>query len=168
MERQRCKALLALCCKGPISPSVLQTCAVDIFSAGCVFYYVVSGGQHPFGDSLRRQANILAGAYQLPCLQEEAHGKAARRPVPAAGAPCQAVRRAPSSLQPRLVLAPVLHSRQGRCERADCVNDQWRAPEAPLGPRGPYASLLLECREAAAVLPGESAECSWAVPVGVL
>lgn len=54
---------------------VLQTSAVDIFSAGCIFYYVVSGGQHPFGDSLRRQANILAGSYQLSCLQEEAHGE---------------------------------------------------------------------------------------------
>lgn len=52
---------------------------MDIFSAGCVFYYVVSGGQHPFGDSLRRQANILAGAYQLPCLQEEAHDKVVAR-----------------------------------------------------------------------------------------
>lgn len=54
---------------------ILQTCAVDIFSAGCIFYYVVSGGQHPFGDSLRRQANILSGSYQLSCLQEEAHGE---------------------------------------------------------------------------------------------
>ncbi|XP_035168357.1 serine/threonine-protein kinase/endoribonuclease IRE1-like, partial [Oxyura jamaicensis] len=72
--------------EGWIAPEVLQeapkenpTCAVDIFSAGCVFYYVVSGGQHPFGDSLRRQANILAGAYQLPCLQEEAHDKVIAR-----------------------------------------------------------------------------------------
>ncbi|NXG71857.1 ERN1 endoribonuclease, partial [Baryphthengus martii] len=68
--------------EGWIAPEVLQeapkenpTCAVDIFSAGCVFYYVVSGGQHPFGDSLRRQANILSGSYQLSCLQEEAHDK---------------------------------------------------------------------------------------------
>ncbi|KAI6076638.1 Serine/threonine-protein kinase/endoribonuclease IRE2 [Aix galericulata] len=72
--------------EGWIAPEVLQeapkenpTCAVDIFSAGCVFYYVVSGGQHPFGDSLRRQANILAGTYQLPCLQEEAHDKVVAR-----------------------------------------------------------------------------------------
>ncbi|NXI67651.1 ERN1 endoribonuclease, partial [Anseranas semipalmata] len=72
--------------EGWIAPEVLQeapkenpTCAVDIFSAGCVFYYVVSGGQHPFGDSLRRQANILSGAYQLPCLQEEAHDKVVAR-----------------------------------------------------------------------------------------
>ncbi|XP_042720545.1 serine/threonine-protein kinase/endoribonuclease IRE2 isoform X1 [Lagopus leucura] len=72
--------------EGWIAPEVLQeapkenpTCAVDIFSAGCVFYYVVSGGQHPFGDSLRRQANILAGACQLPCLQEDVHDKVVAR-----------------------------------------------------------------------------------------
>uniref|UniRef100_A0A672VD69 Serine/threonine-protein kinase/endoribonuclease IRE1 n=1 Tax=Strigops habroptila TaxID=2489341 RepID=A0A672VD69_STRHB len=64
--------------EGWIAPEVLQeapkenpTCAVDIFSAGCIFYYVLSGGQHPFGDSLRRQANILSGSYQLSCLEEE-------------------------------------------------------------------------------------------------
>ena len=27
----------------------------DIFSLGCLFYFVLSGGQHPFGDSSRRQ-----------------------------------------------------------------------------------------------------------------
>ncbi|NWT02883.1 ERN1 endoribonuclease, partial [Mionectes macconnelli] len=77
--------------EGWIAPEVLQeapkenpTSAVDIFSAGCVFYYVVSGGQHPFGDSLRRQANILAGSYQLSCLQEEAHDKLVARELIAA------------------------------------------------------------------------------------
>lgn len=61
---------VSLCClSGP------QTSAVDIFSAGCVFYYVLSGGSHPFGDSLYRQANILAGTPSLTHLEEEAHGK---------------------------------------------------------------------------------------------
>ncbi|KAJ6653925.1 hypothetical protein lerEdw1_007683 [Lerista edwardsae] len=67
--------------EGWIAPEVLRedpkenpTQAVDVFSAGCVCYYVLSGGQHPFGDSLRRQANILSGAYRLECLQEETHG----------------------------------------------------------------------------------------------
>lgn len=73
--------------EAPTCPHVLQTSAVDIFSAGCVFYYVVSGGQHPFGDSLRRQANILAGSYQLSCLQEEAHGET----FPSATAPREAL-----------------------------------------------------------------------------
>ncbi|KAM9372405.1 LOW QUALITY PROTEIN: serine/threonine-protein kinase/endoribonuclease IRE2 [Phaethornis superciliosus] len=77
--------------EGWIAPEVLQeapkenpTCAVDIFSAGCVFYYVVSGGQHPFGDSLRRQANILSGSYQLSCLQEDAHSDLVARELIAA------------------------------------------------------------------------------------
>ncbi|XP_073245548.1 serine/threonine-protein kinase/endoribonuclease IRE1-like [Porites lutea] len=39
--------------------------SADIFSSGCVFYYVLSGGRHPFGDQYRRQANILAGEYEL-------------------------------------------------------------------------------------------------------
>lgn len=49
---------------------------MDIFSAGCVFYYVLSGGNHPFGESLYRQANILAGTPSLTHLEEEAHGEA--------------------------------------------------------------------------------------------
>ncbi|BFZ17659.1 hypothetical protein BsWGS_20698 [Bradybaena similaris] len=58
---------------GWIAPEMLDTvqrttCAVDIFSAGCVFYYVLTGGKHPFGDSLKRQANILSGEYSLEHL----------------------------------------------------------------------------------------------------
>ncbi|XP_077389092.1 serine/threonine-protein kinase/endoribonuclease IRE1 [Festucalex cinctus] len=67
--------------EGWIAPEVLSedckdnpTCAVDIFSAGCVFYYVVSQGRHPFGKSLQRQANILLGAYSLDHLQTDKHG----------------------------------------------------------------------------------------------
>jgi len=41
---------------------------VDIFSAGCLIYYVISEGRHPFGDKLRRQANILNGEYKLDKL----------------------------------------------------------------------------------------------------
>uniref|UniRef100_A0AAQ6ACY3 non-specific serine/threonine protein kinase n=1 Tax=Amphiprion ocellaris TaxID=80972 RepID=A0AAQ6ACY3_AMPOC len=50
------------------------TCAVDIFSAGCVFYYVVSQGSHPFGKSLQRQASILLGTSSLDYLQSDRHG----------------------------------------------------------------------------------------------
>ncbi|KAI5090279.1 serine/threonine-protein kinase/endoribonuclease IRE2 isoform X1, partial [Silurus meridionalis] len=49
------------------------TSAVDVFSAGCLFYYVVSRGQHPFGDTLRRQANILCGVYSLENFMEDIH-----------------------------------------------------------------------------------------------
>ncbi|XP_052031665.1 serine/threonine-protein kinase/endoribonuclease IRE2 [Apodemus sylvaticus] len=67
--------------EGWMAPELLQlppdspTSAVDIFSAGCVFYYVLSGGSHPFGESLYRQANILSGDPCLTQLQEETHDK---------------------------------------------------------------------------------------------
>ncbi|XP_076648630.1 serine/threonine-protein kinase/endoribonuclease Ire1 [Halictus rubicundus] len=60
---------------GWIAPEMLNgnrtTCAVDIFSLGCVFYYVLSDGKHPFGDPLRRQANILCGESDLTALCED-------------------------------------------------------------------------------------------------
>ncbi|XP_068434646.1 serine/threonine-protein kinase/endoribonuclease IRE1 isoform X1 [Clinocottus analis] len=66
--------------EGWIAPEILSedckdnpTCAVDIFSAGCVFFYVVSQGSHPFGKSLQRQANILLGTYSLDHLQTDKH-----------------------------------------------------------------------------------------------
>ncbi|XP_072270164.1 serine/threonine-protein kinase/endoribonuclease IRE1 [Pyxicephalus adspersus] len=66
--------------EGWIAPEMLSedfkenpTYTVDIFSAGCVFYYVVSEGKHPFGKSLQRQANILLGAYSLDSLNLDIH-----------------------------------------------------------------------------------------------
>ncbi|XP_042307653.1 serine/threonine-protein kinase/endoribonuclease IRE1 [Sceloporus undulatus] len=66
--------------EGWIAPEILSedckenpTHTVDIFSAGCVFYYVVSEGSHPFGKSLQRQANILLGTYSLDFLNPEKH-----------------------------------------------------------------------------------------------
>ncbi|ORX88917.1 hypothetical protein K493DRAFT_410752 [Basidiobolus meristosporus CBS 931.73] len=46
------------------------TRAIDIFSTGCVFYYVLSGGEHPFGDRFSREANILKGKYSLHRIDE--------------------------------------------------------------------------------------------------
>nr|XP_020469986.1 serine/threonine-protein kinase/endoribonuclease IRE1-like isoform X2 [Monopterus albus] len=66
--------------EGWIAPEVLRdtpgnkpTAAVDVFSAGCVFYYVLSRGQHPFGDALRRQVNILSGEYSLSHFRDDNH-----------------------------------------------------------------------------------------------
>ncbi|XP_061779018.2 serine/threonine-protein kinase/endoribonuclease IRE1 isoform X2 [Nerophis lumbriciformis] len=66
--------------EGWIAPELLKnncdskpTAAVDVFSAGCVFYYVVSRGQHPFGDALMRQFNILSGEYSLSYFIESTH-----------------------------------------------------------------------------------------------
>ncbi|CAB1342331.1 unnamed protein product, partial [Coregonus sp. 'balchen'] len=49
------------------------TSAVDIFSAGCVFYYVLTGGKHPFGEPKRRAGNIEDGEYKLDGLQKDKH-----------------------------------------------------------------------------------------------
>ncbi|CAO3563168.1 unnamed protein product [Mortierella alpina] len=43
-----------------------MTRAIDIFSAGCVFYYVLTNGDHPFGDRYSRERNILLN---LPNLE---------------------------------------------------------------------------------------------------
>jgi len=56
--------------EGWIAPEMFQnemnvTKACDIFSYGCVAYYVLSKGCHPFGDIFRRQGNILSGQYSL-------------------------------------------------------------------------------------------------------
>lgn len=45
--------------------------AMDIFSSGCVFYYVLSGGRHPFGDDFSRQANIVYNKTYFEILEKE-------------------------------------------------------------------------------------------------
>ncbi|ODV77525.1 kinase-like protein [Suhomyces tanzawaensis NRRL Y-17324] len=44
------------------------TKAIDIFSLGCVFYYILTGGLHPFGDRYLREGNIIKGEYDLSLL----------------------------------------------------------------------------------------------------
>lgn len=61
--------------EGWIAPEALlnggrMTCKVDIFSLGCVFFYVLSRGGHPFGDALHRQANISSGSYDVEFLEK--------------------------------------------------------------------------------------------------
>ncbi|KAK4351776.1 hypothetical protein RND71_027294 [Anisodus tanguticus] len=36
-----------------------QTRAVDLFSLGCVLFFCIAGGKHPYGDSLERDVNIV-------------------------------------------------------------------------------------------------------------
>ncbi|KAK3842703.1 MAG: kinase-like domain-containing protein [Linnemannia gamsii] len=44
---------------GGIGRANRMTRAIDIFSTGCVFYYVLTNGDHPFGDRYSRERNIL-------------------------------------------------------------------------------------------------------------
>jgi len=46
----------------------------DVFILGCFFYYVLSGGQHPFGhntDYPNRETNIINGKYAPGCWDHE-------------------------------------------------------------------------------------------------
>lgn len=45
------------------------TKAIDIFSLGCVFFYILSKGSHPFGDRYIREANIIKGEKDLSTLK---------------------------------------------------------------------------------------------------
>jgi serine/threonine protein kinase len=42
--------------------------AVDVFSAGVVFFYVLTSGDHPFGDHLSRELNIMEANMTLEKL----------------------------------------------------------------------------------------------------
>jgi serine/threonine-protein kinase/endoribonuclease IRE1 len=44
------------------------TKAIDIFSLGCVYYYMLTDGFHPFGDRFMRDANIIHGTSDIELL----------------------------------------------------------------------------------------------------
>ena len=45
------------------------TKSVDIFSLGCLYYYCLTSGQHPFGDRFKREDNILRNQKSLQDLE---------------------------------------------------------------------------------------------------
>ena len=47
-----------------------QTPALDVFSFGCVIYYALTKGGHPFGEVLDRDGNITKGRSKLNKLQK--------------------------------------------------------------------------------------------------
>lgn len=46
------------------------TKSIDIFALGCLFYYVLTNGLHPFGDRFEREVNILKNAKSLDSLKQ--------------------------------------------------------------------------------------------------
>ncbi|KAF8409902.1 hypothetical protein HHK36_002421 [Tetracentron sinense] len=42
-----------------------QTRAMDLFSLGCVLFFCITGGRHPFGDRLERDINIVKNQVDL-------------------------------------------------------------------------------------------------------
>ena len=53
---------------GSAKPTRL-TKSVDIFALGCLFYYTLTNGGHPFGDRFEREVNILKNAKNLEGLE---------------------------------------------------------------------------------------------------
>jgi len=45
------------------------TKSVDIFALGCLFYYTLTNGGHPFGDKYEREVNILKNTKNLGGLE---------------------------------------------------------------------------------------------------
>ena len=45
--------------------SASMTKSVDIFSLGCLFYYTLTNGGHPYGERYEQDVNILKGAKKL-------------------------------------------------------------------------------------------------------
>ncbi|KAF8892946.1 hypothetical protein BD779DRAFT_1507920 [Infundibulicybe gibba] len=45
------------------------TKSVDIFALGCLFYYTLTNGSHPYGDRFEREVNILKNATNLDGLE---------------------------------------------------------------------------------------------------
>ncbi|KIJ05801.1 hypothetical protein PAXINDRAFT_103628, partial [Paxillus involutus ATCC 200175] len=58
---------------GPSTPnsgkSTRLTKAVDIFALGCLFYYVLTNGSHPYGSKFEREVNIIKDVKSLEGLE---------------------------------------------------------------------------------------------------
>lgn len=75
-----CSLILVFCaaCSGVgtlgwVAPEALQqqrlTRAVDVFAAGCVIFYMITDGRHPFGSKFERERNVLNGKTDLAAVQ---------------------------------------------------------------------------------------------------
>jgi serine/threonine-protein kinase/endoribonuclease IRE1 len=47
------------------------TRAIDIFALGCVYYFVLTGGDHPFGNRYAREYNIMKGMSEEKTLHDK-------------------------------------------------------------------------------------------------
>ena len=61
------------CSSDTTTPKTRLTKSVDIFALGCLFYYILTHGGHPYGERFEREVNILKGEkdLSLPLSTEE-------------------------------------------------------------------------------------------------
>lgn len=55
---------------GTTSTKTRLTKSVDIFALGCLFYYTLTSGGHPYGDRFEREGNIFKDNKQLSLLSQ--------------------------------------------------------------------------------------------------
>jgi serine/threonine-protein kinase/endoribonuclease IRE1 len=53
----------------PPAPKTRLTKSVDVFALGCLYYYCLTNGGHPFGDRFEREFNILRDHKSLQALE---------------------------------------------------------------------------------------------------
>ena len=51
-----------------ITDGTRPTKSVDIFALGCLFFYILTSGEHPYGEGLEREQNILKDIKDLSAL----------------------------------------------------------------------------------------------------
>lgn len=54
--------------------NIRVTKSVDVFSYGCVVFYILSQGQHPFGESFEREVNILKDKTDIHLIDQIPEG----------------------------------------------------------------------------------------------
>lgn len=59
------------------APGSRLTKAVDLFALGCLYFYTLTGGYHPYGDRYEREVNIIrnekVGMAKLDAFGEDGH-----------------------------------------------------------------------------------------------
>lgn len=123
------------------------TRAIDIFSLGCVFYYILSNGQHPFGDKIMREANIVQNCYSLDYLDEKTQEDA----VEARDLISQMISRNPRQRPDaqKILLHPFFWSTAKRLDFLLKVSDRFEGES-----RDPPSPLLIIFEEGAAQVVG--------------
>lgn len=129
------------------------TRAIDIFSLGCVFYYVLTGGNHPFDKDGKymREANIVKGYYNLSDLSNLGDFQWEAKDLIASMLSHDPRSRPDASA---VMLHPFFWTAEERLEFLCHVSDQFE-----FEPRDP-PSLQLECLESYAeiILAGQESQ----------